>query len=136
MEPNRVPSLKPRLRNLLAIALLDGVWVLRPVDFQRYDNSRMISLPSILLQRDVILRVAARYGASNVRLFGSVAQGTASASSDLDLLVTLEERRSLIDRIALQQDLEDQLGCRVDVVNERALDPTIRDGVLAEARPL
>ena len=96
----------------------------------------MISLPSILLQRDVILQVAARYGASNVRLFGSMVHGTASASSDVDILVTLEERRSLIDRIALQQDLEDQLKCRVDVVNERALHPTIRDSVLAEAMPL
>lgn len=80
--------------------------------------------------------MAARYGASNLRVFGSVLHGTASADSDLDLLITLDERRSLIDRIALQQDLEDHLGCRVDVVNERALDPAIRDGVLAEARPL
>ena len=56
--------------------------------------------------------------------------------SDLDLLVKMDPGRSLLDLIALQQDLEDLLHCRVDVVTENGLSPYIRDRVLAEALPL
>jgi predicted nucleotidyltransferase len=96
----------------------------------------MVSLADVRVRRDEILRIAARYGASDLRLFGSVVRGQARPTSDLDLLVRLDEGRSLLDHIALIQDLEDALGCHVDVVNERALHRTIRDRVLAEALPL
>ena len=96
----------------------------------------MISLGSILARRREILRLAASHGARNPRLFGSVARDAAGEGSDLDILVQLDGDRSLIDHIALVQDLEDLLDCRVDVVNETALEPTIRDRVLAEAVPL
>lgn len=96
----------------------------------------MVSMANILDRREEILRIAAKYGASNVRVFGSVVRGQAGEESDLDLLVRLEKGRSLIDHIALAQDLEDVLGCHVDVVNEPALDRLIRDRVLAEAVPL
>jgi hypothetical protein len=96
----------------------------------------MVSLADVRVRRDEILRIAARYGASDLRLFGSVVRGQARPTSDLDLLVRLDEGRSLLDHIALIQDLEDALGCHVDVVNERALHGAIRDRVLAEALPL
>jgi predicted nucleotidyltransferase len=96
----------------------------------------MVSLADVRVRRDEILRIAARYGASDLRLFGSVVRGQTRPTSDLDLLVRLDEGRSLLDHIALIQDLEDALGCHVDVVNERALHRTIRDRVLAEALPL
>ncbi|MBE3098669.1 MAG: nucleotidyltransferase family protein [Planctomycetota bacterium] len=96
----------------------------------------MVSLADVRVRRDEILRIAARYGASDLRLFGSVVRGQALPTSDLDLLVRLDEGRSLLDHIALIQDLEDALGCHVDVVNERALHRAIRDRVLAEALPL
>ena len=86
--------------------------------------------------REKILELAARHGASNVRIFGSLARGEGSQSSDLDLLVTLEERRSLLDLVGLKQDIEDLLHRPVDVVTEPALSPYIRDRVLAEAVPL
>ncbi len=86
--------------------------------------------------RDDILRVAARHGASNVRIFGSVARGEASPGSDLDLLVSLAPGRSLLDHVALWQDLEDLLHCKVDVVSEKALHWYIRERVLEEAAPL
>ena len=54
----------------------------------------------------------------------------------MDLLVEMEEGRSLLDRIAVMQDLEDLLGHKVDVVNERALHWYIRDRILSEAVPL
>jgi len=87
-------------------------------------------------KRDEILRIAAKYGASNVRVFGSVARGEAGPESDVDLLVELESGRSLLDHVALLQDLEDMLSRKVDVVNENALHHSIRDRVLREATPI
>ena len=87
----------------------------------------------VLDKRAEILRIAACHGARNVRLFGSLARGEAGSRSDLDLLITLDPGRSLLDIIAIKQDLEDLLGCKVDVVTEDALSPYIRDQVLNEA---
>jgi predicted nucleotidyltransferase len=86
--------------------------------------------------REEILELAARHGASNVRVFGSLARGEGAESSDLDLLVTLEENRSLLDLVGLKQDIEDLLHRPVDVVTEPALSPYFRGRVLAEAMPL
>ena len=87
-------------------------------------------------RRDEILRLAAGHGARNVRVFGSVVRGEADATSDVDLLIELDPDRSLLDRIALMHDLEDLLGCKVDVVNANALHWTVRDRILAEGVPL
>jgi predicted nucleotidyltransferase len=87
-------------------------------------------------KREEILRVCAKYGARNVRVFGSVARGEADELSDIDFLVELEPGRSLFDLGGLQYDLERLLGCRVDVVTERGLKPRIRERVLREAVPL
>src|SRR6266496_3752671 len=87
-------------------------------------------------KRDEILALAARHGARNVRVFGSVARGEAGPDSDIDLLVTLEPFCTLLDQIALWQDLEDLLGRKVDLVTESALHRLIRDQVLEEAVPL
>ncbi len=87
-------------------------------------------------KRDEILRIAAKHGASNVRVFGSAARGEAGPESDVDLLVQMEPGRSLLDHVALLQDLEDMLSRKVDVVNEKALHHSIRDRVLREATPI
>lgn len=87
-------------------------------------------------KRDDIIRIARRYGASNVRVFGSVARGNADAASDLDLLVDLEPGRSLFDLGGLLMELQELLGCRVDVVTEAGLRPRLRERVLKEAMPL
>lgn len=87
-------------------------------------------------QREDILRIARKHGARNVRVFGSVARGEARADSDVDFLVEMEPGRSLLDHVALIQDLEDQLGVKVDVVTEKALYQHIRERVLQEAVPL
>ena len=83
-----------------------------------------------------ILRVANLHGALTVRVFGSRARGDSRPDSDLDLLVTMEPRRSLLDLVAIKQDLQDLLHYPVDVVTEGGLSPYLRDRVLAEARPL
>jgi hypothetical protein len=89
--------------------------------------------PTIENNRDAILRLARKHGAHNVRLFGSTARGEDRPDSDLDVLVDLESGRSLIDHVALKQDLEELLGREVDVVTERSLHPRIREQVLREA---
>ena len=87
-------------------------------------------------RRDEILRVAARRGARNIRVFGSVARGENDAASDIDFLVDLEPDRSLFDLSGLLIDLEAALHSEVDVVTELGLRSRIRDRVLREAVPL
>ena len=83
--------------------------------------------------REAILNLARRNRAHDVRIFGSVARGDARPDSDVDLLVEFHPGATLLDRVALIQDLEDLLGTHVDVVTERALHPLIRERVLSEA---
>lgn len=93
-----------------------------------------MSINELLLEkREVILRTAAKRGAYNVRIFGSVARGEADEKSDIDILVDLEPGRSLFDLGGLLMDLQDLLGHDVDVVTERGLRERIRERVLKEA---
>jgi len=87
-------------------------------------------------KRQEILKVAARRGATNVRLFGSLARGEERAGSDVDLLVEMEEGRSLLDLSHLLQDMEELLGCPVHVVEPEALHWAIRERIMEEAVPL
>jgi len=86
--------------------------------------------------REAILDLCAKHGARNVRVFGSVARGEADDKSDLDILVDMDPDRSLLDMGAILVELQELLGCRVDVVTERGLRTRIRDRVLHEAVPL
>jgi predicted nucleotidyltransferase len=87
-------------------------------------------------KRQDILSIAARHGAYNVRVFGSVVRGEASPDSDVDFLVDLEPDKSLFDVGGLLMDLQTLLGRKVDVVTEKALHWYIRDRVIREAQPL
>ncbi|MCI0455080.1 MAG: nucleotidyltransferase family protein [Candidatus Dadabacteria bacterium] len=84
-------------------------------------------------KRKEILRIAASHGAQDVRLFGSLARSEGRPESDIDILVKLDSGRSLLDIVALKQDLEDLLNSKVDVVTEEAISPYIREQVLKEA---
>lgn len=83
-----------------------------------------------------IKALAARFGARNLRVFGSRAAGTARPDSDLDLLVELEPGRDLFDLIDLKHALEERTGAPVDVVTEGALSPFMRAGILQSAQTL
>ncbi|HEX7180233.1 MAG TPA: nucleotidyltransferase domain-containing protein [Thermoanaerobaculia bacterium] len=87
-------------------------------------------------RRAEILRLAALHGATNVRVFGSVARGEADERSDVDFLVDMRSGRSLLDLGGLLEDLRELLSHPVDVVTERGLKSRIRDRVLREAVPL
>jgi hypothetical protein len=87
-------------------------------------------------KRAEILRIAERHGAYNVRVFGSVARGEAGPDSDVDLLIDAGEKVTPWFPGGLVSDLEELLGRRVDVVEEVALRPELRQYVLREAKPL
>lgn len=82
--------------------------------------------------REQILAAAARHGARNVRIFGSVARGDDEPVSDLDLLVEMAADRSLLDLVALEALLQRP----VDVVTEQSLAPAIRERIRSDARAL
>jgi predicted nucleotidyltransferase len=98
----------------------------------------MMKLQQLLQsKREDILAVALRYGAFNVRVFGSVARGEETENSDINLLVDYD-----LNKISswltggLLMDLQDMLGCKVDIVTEQGLSRLIKDRVLAEAKSL
>ena len=84
-------------------------------------------------KREKILQTARRYGASHVRIFGSRARGEPAPGSDLDVLVRMDLARSLFDLIGLQQEIQELVGFKVDVVTEDGLRPHVRQRVLKEA---
>jgi hypothetical protein len=87
-------------------------------------------------RRKDILQIAAQYGVRSIRVFGSVARGEAAAASDVDFLVELAPGSSVLDMGGLLVELQELLGCEVDVVTEKGLRPRIRERVLKEAVPL
>lgn len=96
----------------------------------------MALLEDIHSQRELLLAIAARHGASNVRLFGSVLRHEERPDSDIDLLIDMAEDRGFGDYLALVEELESVLSRRVDVVIERSLSPHFRPYVESEARLL
>jgi len=96
----------------------------------------MITRDDIFRRRREILDLASRYGASNVRLFGSVARGDAIETSDVDFVARFESGRSLLDLGGLLMDLRELLGVKVDLVSEGALTGRFGDIVRQETVPL
>ena len=96
----------------------------------------MLTREDIRSRRDAILEIAGRYGAHDVRVFGSVARGDAKEGSDLDLIVRFDPGRSLLDHGGLIMDLRELLGVKVDVIDEEAMRERFRNHALQEAIPL
>ena len=90
----------------------------------------------ITQKREEILNLAAQHGACNVRIFGSVARGDAHEDSDIDFLIDLGEKLSPWFPVRFIRDLENLLGCKVDVITEKGLKERIRERVIKEAVPL
>ncbi|MFQ3645978.1 MAG: nucleotidyltransferase family protein [Anaerolineae bacterium] len=90
------------------------------------------TLAELRAKRHEILALAERYGAYDVRVFGSVARGNAEVDSDVDILVQFHAH-SLLDRIGLQRQLSDLLACHVDVVTEKMMKPHVRTMALRDA---
>jgi len=87
----------------------------------------------ITKNRNAIKEIARRYNATNIRIFGSMARGDASPDSDVDILADLDTNTSLLDRIALSQEIEDLLGRKIDLVTPDKLHRIIKDKIIKEA---
>jgi hypothetical protein len=94
------------------------------------------TIEQVYEKRDEILQIAAKHGAHNIRIFGSIARGDARPESDIDLLVEVGPETSSWFPAGLILDLEELLGRPVEVVTERGLSPYLREHVLREAKPL
>jgi hypothetical protein len=100
----------------------------------KYSVDSVMGIDELLLPyREQILQIAAQHGAYNIRVFGSVARGEARRDSDVDFLVEIEPKRTLLDQIALIQSLEELLKRKVDVAESETLHECIRERVLNEA---
>lgn len=91
------------------------------------------ALAFVRQHREAILEIAARRGASDVRVFGSIARGGATETSDIDFLVRFEETTSLWDRGGMWAELHELLGRHVDIADESSLREELRDEVLRQA---
>lgn len=89
------------------------------------------TMKMIRARRDEIWATAKRHGASNIRIYGSVARGEATPMSDIDVLVEMEDGRSLLDLAALHLELEEIVGYPVEIGTD--VKPRLRDRVRAEA---
>ena len=99
-------------------------------------TGRMSELEQLRKKRDQVLAMAASHGATNVRVFGSVATGLETEQSDIDLLVSLEAGRNLFDLCRLYDALEELLDRPVDIVVDGGISPLLEDRILREAVPL
>ncbi len=93
----------------------------------------MTRLDQLRQKKNDILVIADRYGATNLRIFGSVARGDDRPDSDIDILIDQERRWSIFDHIGMMQDLEDLLGCKVDLTTADALRERFRDRIFKDA---
>ena len=91
---------------------------------------------SLTHNREQIISVCDRYGAKNVRLFGSVARGEADDKSDVDLLVSLSQNFGLFDLVSLEEELSNIVGRKVDIMSDRIRRSTLRERILRDAKPL
>lgn len=95
-------------------------------------QTQALTMNDLLARREEIIALAKTFKANNIRVFGSVARGEAKATSDVDFLVTFQPDYTLWDHIGLIQELEDLLGCKVDVSTEKTLRKSIYERVLPE----
>jgi len=92
-----------------------------------------MNIDVLIEKKQVICDIAAKHGARNVRVFGSVARGEQRETSDVDFLVSFELGRTLFDHAALLNELESLLQCKVDVLSDQGLKPRFRHKVFREA---
>jgi uncharacterized protein len=92
--------------------------------------------PSLAKIRPTILRITEKHGAKHVRIFGSFARGEQHKRSDVDLIITLPNKASLLDLAGIKIDLEEELRRKVDLLTEDGISPYLREHILREAKPL
>lgn len=86
--------------------------------------------------RELLPSLREQYGVRTLEVFGSFVRGEQDENSDLDLLVTFDRPPSLFRYVALENQLSDALGVKVDLVMKDGLKPTIAKHILEEAQPV
>src|SRR2546429_5070329 len=108
-----------------------------PIDYDVGDPAvaprRRVTVAELRSRRDEIYEIAARYGVSNIRVFGSVGRGDADEHSDLDLLIDVDQDHDLWDLVGFANDVEVLLGVYTKAVTVPGLKPWIRDRLVAQA---
>ncbi len=99
-------------------------------------NPSMDIAKKIQSHRDQILKLGSQYGASNIRIFGSISRDEGKPTSDLDIIVTLDPGHTLLDLGGFLMDIQEILGIHVDIVTDDSLHPLLKEGILREAKPL
>lgn len=89
----------------------------------------MITIDSI---KQLIVPVLKKYNIKRAGIFGSYAKGDATNASDIDILVELNNKISLLEFVKIKLDLEDILNKKVDLVEYRAVKPRLKDKILSE----
>jgi len=88
--------------------------------------------PTIDELKEKVVPILQRHGATRAGVFGSLVRGEMRRRSDIDILVELGRDLSLLDVFGIQQELEDALGRRVDLVEYESIKARIREQILAE----
>lgn len=91
-----------------------------------------MNLSNIISLKKQIKRIAFSHGATSIAVFGSYARGHETEKSDVDFLITLAPKKSLLDIVAIKQDLEDFWGKTVDIATDASLSPYLKDDILSE----
>ena len=81
-----------------------------------------------------LIHILKRHGAKKIEIFGSYARGEAKAGSDLDVIVEFEERKSLLELVGIEQELEDHLGIKVDLLTEASISPYLIERIKKESK--
>ncbi|OYT55434.1 hypothetical protein CW703_01810 [Candidatus Bathyarchaeota archaeon] len=81
-----------------------------------------------------LVEILKRYGAKKIEIFGSYARGEAKKVSDLDVIVEFKERKSLLDLVGIEQELEDKLGVKIDLLTKKSISPYLIEKIEKEAK--
>ena len=81
-----------------------------------------------------IVSILRKHGAITIKIFGSYARGEAREDSDIDIVVDFKDTKSLLELIGIEQELEDSLGIKVDLLTPSSISPYLRDAIEKEAK--
>ena len=81
-----------------------------------------------------IIQMLKKEGAKRVAIFGSYARGEETPESDIDIIVSFSERKSLLDLVRIERELSEALGIKVDLLTEKSISPYLIDTIKAEMK--
>ena len=83
---------------------------------------------------DKLVSILKKHGAKKIEIFGSYARGEQEETSDLDVIVEFEKRKSLLEIVGIEQELEDALGIKVDLLTRASISPYLIERIEKESK--